>query len=125
MARGAAKKLPNDGTIERGVHAILARYESLAIRQIEWDTFCMACIEHISNMNPQLGWGRNYGRNRDAMNRLRRVISREVKANPVWLKGAMTVKRPAIFIDALGAENHEMINHQVPSLRYIGGVVNG
>jgi hypothetical protein len=120
MGRGAAKKLPNDGTIERGIQTILERYEAHGVKVCEWDCFRLACTEHIIAVNPQLGWGKTNGRLRDTMERLVNRIAKEVKKHDSWRKAHMTVLRRGVVIDDDGTGRYEMLSHQVPALRFIG-----
>lgn len=122
MPRGSSKRLPNDGTIERAVDAILSDLEQRGIKCVEWYSFGMSVTTLIIDTNPNLGWGRNYGRMNDAYMRLRKNISHRVNRSPKWRKGSMSVLKEVLFDEsALGEKGRavETIPHRVPALRWI------
>lgn len=125
MSRGGAKRLPNDGTIERAIGQVLDRLEQREVRCIQWHEFGMMVTEHIIQTNPSIGWGRNYGRLTDQYKRLAKHISSFVRGSIRWRKGDMTIQVPVIWDEgALGdvgddGREPEFISKQVPALRRI------
>jgi len=114
MPKGAYRRLDWD-SMERAVAGVLQTYEEQGVQIVEWDSFRLA-VKELYVIMAEHQQGRNYGRGRNALNRLSAPISLYFKNHTNWKRGKQVYQRPVIWEDG----TRDSVRDQRHVIRWVG-----
>lgn len=114
MPKGGYKKWDWD-SMERAVAGVLQQYEEQGVQMVEWDSFKLTVKELYVVMTGHQQ-GRNYGRGRNALDRLSAPITHYFKNHTNWKHGKQSYQRPVIWEDG----TRDSVRDQRRIIRWVG-----